>query len=126
MKEVKSFCIPRDEVDFTWEVNEMNDFLKDNGFDFPREFFVRYSYEVVDKVRDGEDLTFEWYNRLDNIHDFIDEFEDEGYSEEDEDKLSKILGVYENDGKRKEWRKKFYKPVYVKNGEVIREKKVSL
>ena len=120
------FLIPRDEVDFTWEVEEFNNFLRDRGLDLPKEFFQWYCHRVVEYVRDGEDLSFEWYNRLDCI---IDEYNNECIDEEedelDEDRLSEILGEYENEEKRNQWFRKGYHS-YVKNGEYIREKKVSV
>lgn len=119
------FLIPRDEVDFTWKVEEFNNFLRDRGLDLPKEVFQWYCHQVVEYVRDGEDLSFEWYNRLDLIYEYNNECIEDEEDELDEDRLSEILGEYENEEKRKEWFRKGYN-FYVKNGECIREKKVSV
>lgn len=119
------FCIPRDEVDFTWEVEEFNNFLKDRGLDLPKEFFQWYCHKVVEYVRDNEDLTFEWYNRLDFIYEYNNECIEDEEDEIDEDRLSEILDEYDNETKRNEWFKKGY-IFYVKNGEPTIEKKVSV
>ena len=92
-----TFFIASDVMDFTWEVNEMNDFFKKNGFDFPSSVFEQYCNIVVERVRDLEDLHFEWGNCLDSIlDDCLDDYQDDEEYEDylDMDKFSKVLNQY--------------------------------
>ena len=73
MDTCETFEGSRDTIDCDFHVNHLNDFLKKNGFDLPRGFFETYLNEIIGNVRDFEDLSYEWINRLDLIHDNFDE-----------------------------------------------------